>query len=121
MRIITDSNITRRIFVKNAAALLGCAGVIGLVGCESDSDDDDTTGNMAEDETGQISGNHGHAVILTVAQQTAGAAVTLTLTIGDGHTHTVDLTADHITAIMAGAPVTVESTSDGGHSHTVTF
>jgi len=75
----------------------------------------------AGDKAGSISTNHGHTVVITAAQLTAGAAVSLTLTVGDGHTHGVTLSAAEVTQIAGSTRVSKESTSDTGHSHTVTF
>ena len=75
----------------------------------------------AGDKAGSISANHGHTVVITAAQLTAGAAVSLTLTVGDGHTHGVTLSAAEVTQIAGSTRVSKESSNDIGHSHTVTF
>ena len=75
----------------------------------------------AGDKAGSISANHGHTAVITAAQLTAGAAVSLTLTVGDGHTHAVTLSAAEVTQIAGNTRVSKESSSDTGHSHTVTF
>ncbi len=51
----------------------------------------------------------------------AGAAVSLQLTVGNGHTHTATLTAAEVTQIAGTTRLSKESSSDAGHSHTVTF
>jgi hypothetical protein len=73
------------------------------------------------DKSGSISLNHGHAVTITAAQLTAGAAVSLVLTVGDGHTHGVTLSAAEVTQIAGNTRVSKESSNDVAHSHTVTF
>jgi hypothetical protein len=40
------------------------------------------------DKAASISANHGHTAVITAAQLAAGSAVTLELTVGNGHTHT---------------------------------
>jgi len=75
----------------------------------------------AGDKAGSISANHGHTVAITAAQLTAAAAVSLQLTVGDGHSHGVTLSAAEVTQIAGSARVSKESSSDTGHSHTVTF
>jgi hypothetical protein len=75
----------------------------------------------AGDKAGSISANHGHTVTITAAQLTAAAAVSLQLTVGDGHTHGVTLSAAEVTQIAGSTRVSKESSSDTGHSHTVTF
>jgi uncharacterized protein YjdB len=59
--------------------------------------------------------------VITAAQLAAGNAVTLELTVGNGHTHTAVLTAGEVTQIAANQRVSKESSDNSGHSHTVTF
>jgi hypothetical protein len=73
------------------------------------------------DKAGSVSANHGHTAVITAAQLTAAAAVSLELTVGSGHTHSVNLGAAEVTQIAGGTRVSKESSSDTGHSHTVTF
>ena len=73
------------------------------------------------DIMGDISNNHGHTIVLTAAQQDAGQAVTLLLTVGSGHTHTLSLSAAQVQAIAAGTTVSETSSVNSGHSHLVTF
>ena len=63
----------------------------------------------------------GHTAVITGAQLTAGAAVNVELTVGNGHTHTATLSAAEVISIAGGTRVSKESTTDGGHSHSVTF
>ncbi|HSD29944.1 MAG TPA: hypothetical protein VLL75_21765 [Vicinamibacteria bacterium] len=79
------------------------------------------TPGPAGDKVGAISSNHGHTAVITGAQLTAGAAVTVELTVGNGHTHTASLSAAEVMSIAGGTRVSKESTNDSGHSHTVTF
>ena len=58
---------------------------------------------------------------ITSAQLTAGSALTATLTTGNGHTHTIDLTAAQVVAIGQNQQVSVVSTTNEAHNHTVTF
>jgi hypothetical protein len=73
------------------------------------------------DKAGSIGANHGHSAVITAAQLTAGAAVNLELTVGSGHTHTVNLSAAEVTQIAGGTRVSKTSTTDDAHNHTVTF
>jgi hypothetical protein len=75
----------------------------------------------AGDKAGSISANHGHTAVITAAQLTAAVAVSVQLTVGDGHTHSVTLTAAEVTQIAGGTRVSKESSVDIAHSHTVTF
>ena len=73
------------------------------------------------DLMGNIANNHGHTIVLTSAQQDAGQAVVLTLTVGSGHTHTLSLTAAQVKDIASGKTVSATSSVNSGHSHLVTF
>jgi len=75
----------------------------------------------AGDKSATISANHGHTCVITGAQLTAGAAVTLELTVGNGHTHSVTLSTSEVMQIAGTTRVSKESTNDAGHSHNVTF
>jgi hypothetical protein len=122
MTKLYDDGINRREFLKEVSYLGFVSGMIFLVGCGGGGGNGDNGGTPGQsDITGSISGNHGHTVVLTVSQLEAGAAVTLNLTIGDGHTHTVRLSADEVQNIASGGSVTNTSSTDSGHSHGVTF
>ena len=47
--------------------------------------------------------------------------MTATLTTGNGHTHTIALTAAQVVSIGQNQQVAVVSTTDDGHNHNVTF
>jgi hypothetical protein len=118
-------SLDRREFTL-AAVLAALSGVtITISGCGGDSSPSTPTPTPTPgaggDKSGAISGNHGHTAVITGAQLTAGAAVTLELTVGNGHTHSVALTAAEVTQIAGTTRVSKESTNDSGHSHTVTF
>ena len=111
----------RRVFLKNAGLVSAWVGVsVVLHGC---SDDDDPvaptlgTGDVA----GVIGSNHGHSVSITAAAIDAGGAVTLMLSQGDGHSHSVALSAVQVGEIGSGNKVSATSSSSNGHTHPVTF
>ena len=80
------------------------------------------------DIAGTVGANHDrpHVAVVTGAQITAGAAITLDISNGL-HSHTVSLTAAQVAQIKTGARVSVASSVDphsdgtGAHQHTVTF
>ena len=112
-------DMDRRAFIKTAGLVtswLGVSAFLQACGSDSPSTPDGGSGDVA----GSISANHGHSVVVTDAQITAGNAVNLTLS-GGGHTHSVSLTAEEVGNIDAGTQVSKPSTSDSGHTHTVTF
>ena len=71
--------------------------------------------------TGSISGNHGHAAVITGAQLGAGNRVTLDIRGTASHPHTIELTAGEVQQIAARQRVAKESSTDDSHRHTVTF
>ena len=118
----------RREFLRRMIACLP-AGVVAagafLQSCADSSDDSSSSGDPECSTDGdynwKISGNHGHTVDLTTAQVNADTPVTLELTLGNGHMHTVDLAATDLAAVGDGDAVSMTSSTDTGHSHTVTF
>jgi len=110
----------RRKFLSLAAGSVAVGALIVLQGCSSGSSSPSTPTPTMTDKQGAISSNHGHSIVLTAAQQQAGAAVTLTTT-GGTHSHTVGLRDTEVATIAAGTRFSVESSVTIGHSHTVTF
>ena len=113
--------MNRRVFMKNAGLVSAWVGVsVVLHGC---SDDDDPVAPVlgTGDVAGVVGSNHGHNVAITEALINAGGAVTLILSQGNGHTHSVALTAVQVGEIGQGNRVGATSSSDNGHSHPVTF
>ncbi len=123
MRIqLCDVYPGRREFLRHMAVTGLVLPAIAIAGCDSGDGGvvkEEATG--LSNRSGSITNNHGHTVVLTEAQLQAGAAVTLDLTQGGGHTHTVALSADQVQAIEGGDTVSVTSSVNSGHSHNVTF
>ncbi|MBD3419000.1 MAG: hypothetical protein GF398_02665 [Chitinivibrionales bacterium] len=111
---------TRRLFLHRAS-LLALAPLALSVQCTQGDDSPDPTapGNNAVE--GAVSANHGHVVSITQQQLQAGQTVTLILTQGAGHTHTLTLSATQVQDIAAGTTVTETSSREQSHSHEVTF
>jgi hypothetical protein len=117
---IRDPMLDRREFTL-AAILAMLSGVtITISGCGGSSSPGSPTPTSSGDKMGQISANHGHTVVITSAQLTAGGAVVVSLQ-GGGHTHSVELTAAEVVQIRDGQRVAKESSSSSSHTHTVTF
>jgi hypothetical protein len=72
------------------------------------------TGNVV------ITGNHGHALNVPVADLTSTVPMTYNIQGASGHPHMVTLTVAQLQTIATGATVTVTSTTDNGHNHMVT-
>jgi hypothetical protein len=119
--------IGRREFTLEAclAILSGVAITISGSGCGSSSSSPSGPSSNPPtangDKIGDISNNHGHTATITAAQLSAGNAITVQLTLGSGHTHTLAVSADQIVAIAANQRVSGVSSTTSGHNHTVTF
>lgn len=123
----TDPLFDRREFTL-AAVLAMLSGVtITISGCGSSSPSTPSTPTptptppSSGDKTGTISDNHGHTATITGAQLTAGGDLTVQLTEGSGHTHSVSLTGAEVVQIRGNQRVSKESSSNTGHTHTVAF
>jgi hypothetical protein len=67
-----------------------------------------------------ILANHGHVLLVSVADVVAGAAKTYDIQGTSAHNHQVTVTAAGFGSLQAGIEITVESTVAAAHSHTVT-
>lgn len=123
-----DRTLDRREFTL-AAALAVLSGIaITVSGCSSDSgsptapsSSSSSSTNSTSDKVGSVGTNHGHSAVITSAQLSAGAGLTLGIQGTSTHPHSVTLAASDVAAIASGQRVTKESSSDAGHSHQVTF
>jgi hypothetical protein len=116
---------TRREFTFDAALTLlaGCVITISE-GCGKSSTSPSDT--PPTDVTAAISANHNHTGVVTAAQITAGAAITVNIQGSAAHPHTVALTQGDLSTLKSRRSVTKDSSSDqsntfGLHSHIVTF
>jgi hypothetical protein len=66
-----------------------------------------------------ISGNHGHALVVSKADVAAGSAKTYSIQGGSVHDHTVTVSAADFAKLAANTSVVIES-SPAGHTHTIT-
>jgi hypothetical protein len=68
-----------------------------------------------------IGSNHGHGLTVPLADVTAGTAKSYMLTLGNGHVHTLNVTAANFTALKASGSVSgmITIADDTGHMHTV--
>jgi hypothetical protein len=70
--------------------------------------------------TAAIGANHGHSIMVSAADITAGVDKTYNIKGGSQHPHTVIVSAAMFTMLKAGMAIMVTSTTDAGHSHAVT-
>lgn len=75
------------------------------------------------DAVGEITNNHRHEAIVTVAQILEGASVRLNIKGQSKHAHTVDLDASDLEVMRQSSypPIVKLSSRDEEHRHTITF
>jgi hypothetical protein len=75
------------------------------------------------DQPGNVGSNHGHTVVITGAQLSAGGAVVLDIQGSASHPHQIRLTADEVRMIGEGRRLSKDSSASpsGSHAHTVIF
>jgi hypothetical protein len=126
---MSDENLlTRREFtVESALAML--AGVtITITGCGGDNNNNAVTNPTPQPtggKTGTVGTANGHThsgADITAAQLVPPQnAISLTLSVVSGHSHTVALSQSELSQIAANTRVQKDSSNDAAHVHTVTF
>ena len=125
-----SSMLDRREFTLQAALAILAGATVTVAGCGggSGSPTGASPGNSgAQGNTGSadmqanISGNHGHAAVITAAQLAAGNAITLTITGVADHPHVVELTAADLGRLVNNQSVSKDSSMMAAHNHVVTF
>lgn len=112
--------LTRRELSVQAALLLLGGATITISGCGGGGGTSTPSGST-DRSASLISANHSHAAVITGAQLTAAAGLTLDIQGGATHSHTVELTGAEILDIRNGVKVTKTSSSSFSHTHDVTF
>lgn len=120
-----DSDLDRREFTRLSLLAMLSGVAITITDCGGGgSSPGSPTPPQSGDKRAVISANHGHAVVITSAQLTAGGQLMLSLGPSVGvpeHTHSVTVTAAEVVSIRDGARVAKLSSTDDAHDHTVTF
>jgi hypothetical protein len=114
--------MTRKEFLRTlVGASVGAAGVVAIVGCGDDGGGatPDAAPLTCATSSAVIAGNHGHVIMVTMADINAGAAKTYNIMGTALHDHTVMVTAAQFASLKTGT-LSVTSSSDGTHSHTIT-
>jgi hypothetical protein len=118
----------RRDFMTSLArTVAGAAGLAWMASCGGGS-----SGNTPDAHTGggnclqngtavTISGNHGHVLVVTKDEVSAGTAKTYDIMGTASHTHSVTVTAAHFTTLAAGGTVMTTTTTTNSHSHSITI
>jgi hypothetical protein len=117
---------TRREFLSGlipvALAPLGIS--LGASGCSSGGVSDslrDGGPTSCSMITPRIGLNHGHRLVVPLADVEAGNSKTYQITSNGQHPHTVHVTAAQFAELASGTTVTAESSNDAGHTHSVVF
>jgi len=121
--------MNRKTFIKKTAgAVLIALPTASLLGCSS-SDDGSGTPDPTENPQANcidngtaisIGSNHGHALVVSKADVSAGAEKTYSIQGSSGHNHTVTLTGENFTSLKNSSSISVVSTNDDDHTHSVT-
>lgn len=117
--------LTRKEFLSSVmTAAAGAAGAAFLVACGGDSGPADATpGNCVANGTHvDISGNHGHVMVVSKTEITAGVSKMYDISGGAGHSHFVTIGPNLFAMLQSNTAVTATSTAGGtdGHTHTIT-
>ncbi len=124
--------MTRKQFLRTLAGVgAGAVGASVLVACSSDDsatvdapkqiDAPPAVGNCnANGTTVAIGTNHGHVLVVSKADITAGTEKTYDITGTSAHAHSVTITAANFASLAANTSIMVTSTTGGGHTHVVT-
>lgn len=76
-------------------------------------------GSLSSCAATQITDNHGHTLVIPVADLTSTVAMTYSIAGSAGHGHQVTFSPAQLAALRAGGTVTVSSTNVLGHTHDV--
>lgn len=121
----------RKTFIQKTVGLM-LLGIpsYSLVSCSSsddgsgnpDSDPDPlpSQGNcLTNGTTSAIGGNHGHNLVVSIADVNAGVAKTYSIQGSSPHNHTLTISAADFSSLKTNQAISVTSSNDDGHTHPV--
>ncbi len=114
--------MTRKQFLRTlVGAGIGAAGVVAIASCSGSDGGSgpDAAGTCTTPNTA-IGSNHGHVMMVALADVTARAAKSYDIMGTSLHTHTVMVSAADFAKLSTGGTVTLTSSSASSHSHSVT-
>ncbi|MEE8408278.1 MAG: hypothetical protein V3T05_01610 [Myxococcota bacterium] len=114
--------MTRRGFLRRSLAVSGTGVALGLLTarCGGDDDGSQSGGNCSGNGTTVAIGlNHGHALVVTKGDVSAGVDKTYDIQATATHAHDVTITAADFAKLAGNEGIEVTSTSTPGHSHTI--
>lgn len=115
--------MTRKQFLRTVVgAGIGAAGIAALASCgvSDGGGTPDASGGTCTTPSAAIGSNHGHVMVVALADVTAGIAKDYDITGTAGHTHTVTVSASNMATLKTGGTVMVQSSSANAHTHAVT-
>ncbi len=120
-------NLTRKDFLKLSVSIATVAIGTTLIGCGGDA----ATTNPDLSSSGAsclkygtqstIASNHGHEIVVSVADINAAQSKTYDITGGAGHAHSFTISAADYAQLAAGASITHVSTDGNSHTHSITI
>ena len=118
--------LTRKEFLGSVVGVAaGAAGAALLVACGDSGGGADAaaTGNCAMNGAAppSIGGNHGHVLMVSKADITAGAAKTYDITGTADHSHNVTISAANFATLTSNTTVMTVSTNTQNHTHSITI
>ena len=114
-------NLSRKEFLLLSVSFVG----VGLLGCGGDEVANPdlatggTTGCLKNGTNSVIGANHGHVLMVAIADIQAGVDKTYAIMGSSPHAHSVTLTAAHFADLAANKPVSATSTTNAQHEHSI--
>lgn len=119
----------RKTFIKKSLGAIAVAiPAYTLLSCSSSDDSAPATppqssgANCGTNGTSSsIGSNHGHTLVVSAADVTAGVEKTYNIQGNSAHPHTVTVSAAQFTTLQSNQQVTATSSNDSGHTHSITI
>ncbi len=114
--------MTRKEFLRSVVGIgVGAASIAALGACGDDGGSSTADAAPAEctTPTNSITSNHGHVLMVSLADVNAGAAKTYDISGSADHGHNLTISAAQFQQIKDGQTLNLTSTSGGGHTHNV--
>lgn len=116
-------NLSRKEFLLLSVSFVG-AGLLGCGGGDVANPDlatGGTPGCLKNGTSSVIGANHGHVIMVAIADLQAGVDKTYAIMGSASHSHNVTLTAAHFADLAANKPVSTISTTTSMHEHSITI
>lgn len=119
----------RKTFIKKSlSAVVLAIPAYAVLSCSSSDDSEpaappqSTGANCGTNGTSSaIGSNHGHNIVVSAADVTAGVDKTYNIQGSSSHMHSVTVSAAQFASLQNNQQITANSTNDSGHTHSVTI